>query len=75
MWGRCSASRFASRVVRGHVVEGEGDGEGQRVEQQHGGEEDTDRDEEGAARLLELAGERAYLPASPRISHRTSRSL
>ena len=41
MWGRCSASRFASRVVRGHVVEGEGDGEGQRVQQQHGGEEDA----------------------------------
>ena len=40
MWGR-SASRFASRVVRGHVVEGEGDGEGQRVQQQHGGEEDA----------------------------------
>jgi hypothetical protein len=49
----------ASRIVVEPVVESEGDGERQRVEQQHGGEEDRDRDRERRARVLELPRERA----------------
>ena len=39
----------------GPVVEGERDGDGQRVEDEHRGEEDGERDEQCAPRLLELA--------------------
>ena len=45
----------AGVVVLGTVVEAEGDGEGQRVEDEDGGEEDRDRYDEGAPRVLELA--------------------